>query len=277
MKKIIVFALVAILVVALSASFVSAAATNVASGKTYTYTGALDTQYPDSGNELTDGTTGTAADVGYGAALWLGLNLGGTGGNAAAKQNEIVLDLGSVTEGITDFKLVAEECTGGIFAPSNVEVLVSSDKTTFTSIGDATQAFTVNKNDAANPTYGIYEYSLNSAETSARYVKFLITNGTGNWVFVSEVEVYTGGTAGTTSTTESEEASSAAESVDDSEPAASNASSATSSTADNSSKVTANESSEAEEGGMDPLVIAGIAVGVIAIIAIVVVVTKKKK
>lgn len=279
MRKIIVFALAAILIVALSATFVTAEATNVAAGKTYTYTGQLDTQYPDDGNELTDGTTGTAAEVGYASPIWVGVNTGGVGAVTADKQNMVILDLGSVTEGITDFAFYAQECGGGIGFPATVEILVSDDNAAFTSVGEATKEFLVDLKDAANPTYGIYKYSLNSAETSARYVKFLITHATATWVFISEVEVKTGGTAGTTSTATSA-AESAVESEDDSSEPTNESSTVAADDSDeasDTSKAAVDDSSEDEDGGIDTWVIVGIAAGVVAIIAIVVIVIKKKK
>lgn len=203
MKKFIVLALTAILIVSLSVVFVSAEETNVAAGKSYTYTGANtnantnEIDYPDTDNkELTDGTIGKEADFGYQSPIWVGLNPNGEG--VENNLSKIVVDLGAVTEGITGFSLIAEDCGSGIFFPVDVEVFVSDDDKNYTSVGKATKEKIIDKATEEFPDYGIYKYSLAaSEEQSAKFVKFAVQfREGGGWVFVSEVEVYTGGELG---------------------------------------------------------------------------------
>ena len=276
MKKLIVFALVAILVVSMSALFVNAAETNVAAGKSYTFTGAAENgDYPDTGNkELTDGVKGALSDIGYQSAIWTGLNWKGIGAVCADTTwsattiaiNEIVVDLGSVTEGLTRFAVTTQDCGSGINKPKKIEVMISNDKTNFTSLGNTTSTKTVDKANAEFPDYGIYEYSYTaSAEQSARYVKFVVTHGNA-WTFISEVEVFTGGstvdpvsedetTDDPASTDESDDESKSAESVAD-----------TSAAVSAESKAASTDESKDDEDGLSPAIIAAIIAGAIVVI-----------
>ena len=292
MKKLIVFALAAILVVSLSAVFVSAAETNVAAGKSYTYTGQYTNpetgqiSYPDnaSNSKLTDGVKGAAGDITYNSQVWVGLNWKGEGADCADANwtastvaiNSIVVDLGQVTDGLTRFALNTQECGSGINAPKTVEVQISDDNSSFTKLGNATGTMTISKNDAGNPTFGIYEYSYTaSEEKSARYVKFVITHG-GAWTFVSEVEVFKGGeTADPVSDDESEEPISDDESEEPtSDEASSEAPTDTSPAVSDTSK---DESKAGDKDGLGTGAIAAIIAGVVVVVGGGAFLLKKKK
>jgi hypothetical protein len=84
MKKIIAVVLTVLMIIPLGIVFSSAEATNIASGKTYEFTGAYTDGtgklwYPDTDNkELTDGIKSiNMSDIGYSEAtlpLWVGIN-----------------------------------------------------------------------------------------------------------------------------------------------------------------------------------------------------------
>ncbi|HAN20370.1 MAG: hypothetical protein A2Y15_08000 [Clostridiales bacterium GWF2_36_10] len=277
MKKFIVFALTAILIVSFSAVFVSAEATNVAAGKTYTYTGVMkddagNALYPDANNKLTDGVTGEKADIGYGSPVWVGINSNST--DTVDGTNTIIVDLGSVTEGITNFRFVAEEVVGpGIGKPLSVEVLVSTDNSEFTSVGTAEGEILIDAEDATDVTNGIYEFAIPAAgEQSAQYIKFIVTHDK-SWVFVSEVEVYTGGESGDPVSEDASEDASAvseADSEDDTSPAA------TDSVADDDSEAVSADESKAEDGMSTGVIIIIVAVAVVIIGGGIFIATKKK-
>lgn len=217
MKKIISIILATLLVVSLGIVFTSATTTsaeNVAAGKSYTCTGAAsDGSYPDTDSkELTDGTTGVKADIGYAPDLWTGLNWKGADAvcddeewiDTTVAINTIVVDLGSVTDKLTGFSIITEDCGNGIAPAKEVEVFVSDDKADFTSIGKTTSTKTIDYGDSTTPDYGIYNLTLNTTAKSARYVKFVVYHKS-SWCFVSEVEVYQDSDASDESSEESKE------------------------------------------------------------------------
>jgi hypothetical protein len=196
MKKIIAGLLTVLMVIPLGIVFSSAEATNIAKGMTYEYTGALiengKNNYPDTDNkELTDGVIPKAKeDLVFTKNLWVGLNIGGADADKTNKKNSVVVDLNEVKTGLTKFVLYALDTSSGISMPKSVEVFVSDDKSTFTSVGvDKAPVKVVDAEDSANPTYGAYTFSVNGNATKGRYVKFVIEHDK-NWAFVSEVEVY---------------------------------------------------------------------------------------
>ena len=205
MKKIIAIILASLLVIPLGLVFVSAAETNIAAGKSYTFTGKYTNpetgvvSYPDTDDkELTDGVIGTKDDVGYGSPIWVGLNWKGENTIVNTEKwdettisiNSITVDLGSVKDKLTRFVVYAEDCGSGINKPKSVKIYISNDGTNFTSVGTAAETLFVDAEIAANPTFGIYAYTVAlTAAVEARYVKYEITHG-GAWTFVSEVEVY---------------------------------------------------------------------------------------
>ncbi len=285
MKKLILFVLATFLVISLSALFVSAEGTNIAVGKSYTYTGeyfnedknAID--YPDSTpGKLTDGVIAGAGDVGYNSPLWIGLNQSGkdvvTGGEFP--QNSIVLDLEEVQEELTKVVLYAQECDGGIVRPKQVEIFISDDDSTYTSIGKAAEERIVDVGTDEKPDFGIYTYTLVPAESfSARYVKFTIDQGA--WAFVCEVEVYAGGEI-TDPTSQPDEESEPEESDDESEPEESDDESEVSSVEESDDKSPAESvADEDEEGGLGTGTIIGIVAGAIVVIGGIVFFATRKK
>ncbi len=286
MKKLFVLALSALLAVSLCAIFVNAAETNVAKGKTYTYTGAYtDTNgvalYPDKGGVLTDGTAAKAeTDLGYDKACWVGMNTNAKN-LTDSKKFEIVVDLGSSVSGLTKFTVNTQTCAGGVTAPKEVEIQVSADNKTFTSAGkttNATKIYNGSKGDDASKDYGIYEYAISTTSQTAKYVKYVITFST-SWCFVSEVAAITGAepatsTPGTSSVAQSVASSTAASSTAASSTAASKA---TASSAAPSNAASTAASSEGGDGLSTGAIIGIAAAAVVVIGVIVFVVVKKKK
>lgn len=283
MKKLLVLAMALILIVSLCAVFASAEAKNVAAGKTYTTTGIHknddgSTPYPDTNSkELTDGVLPAKADVGYTSQMWVGFNIGGEKfGTDVEGHSTITVNLGSAVSGIKAFKLYSEECGSGISAAEEVEVLVSSDNKTFTSVGKSKGKMTISADNAAEPTFGIYEYTVAPAAAStAQYVKFSIKHKT-NWVFVSEVEALTGDVEVTPTsepTVESEAESTAVSDetvADNSAPESATSTeveSSVASAADSTVSVTSDtESKEGNEGGIGTWGIVGIIAGVAVVV-----------
>ncbi|HAN21676.1 MAG TPA: hypothetical protein DCP51_08405, partial [Clostridiales bacterium] len=208
MKKIIAIILTCLLVIPMGIIFSSAEETNVAADKSYTLTGLHTvsgvTSYPDTGNkEMTDGKVSSViADFGYSDTthpLWTGLHWKGAGAISEGSTwtaetiayNSIVVDLEEVMTGLTKFVTYSEDIHGiGISKFASVEVLVSDDNSTFTSVGTSTGVMSVSANVAGYATDGLYKYEITpSAAVSGRYVKFTVKHGN-NWGFISEVEVY---------------------------------------------------------------------------------------
>jgi len=291
MKRLFVLVLSALLTISLCAVFASAAETNVAAGKTYTYTGAYtdpssgQVSWPDTDNkELTDGIFASKdTDVSYGLAMWVGMNQNGAGVVPNSGTVEIVVDLGSTVSGITKFTMNTLQMGGpAIGAPKEVKVSVSTDNQNFTNVGNMTITKTIAKPGEGDKGKddGIYDCTLSSTEKSARYVKFTAKLSSA-WLFVSEVGVYTGAPAaskdpiGETSSeeaTSSQAQSQAASAAESSKPQAT--SSAASSTASTTSAAESAESSSLSTGAIIGIVIG--AVVVIGIVVAVIVVNKKK-
>ncbi|HBR30990.1 MAG TPA: hypothetical protein DD733_02790 [Clostridiales bacterium] len=217
MKKIISVIITLLLVIPVSIFYSSAQETNIALGKSYSYTGTYVDEgvimYPDTDRkELTDGIKGDGDDIGFVSPIWVGMNINGV--NSQYNSNEITVDLGSIQNKLIRFTLTAESCDGGISTPNSVEVMVSDDNKDFTSAGVAYSATRYKSKDMSysvsessitssifsdysdvseyyEPSnYGIYTYSVVlDGAISARYIKYVIHHGA-SWAFVSEVEVY---------------------------------------------------------------------------------------
>jgi hypothetical protein len=215
MKKFIAILIAALMIIPLSTVFSTAAETNIAQGKSYTFTGkhvsSGTTSYPDTtGKELTDGVTGSKKeDCAYNKDHWVGLNWKGENTECTASTwddnntlsvNYITVDLGAAKNSLKKFVLYATQYSDSVNKPKKVEVLVSSDNNTFTPVGTAVEARVVDAEVAGKDNYGIYTYTVTpSAAASARYVKFKITAG-GAWTHVSEVQVFQGEETNTSST-----------------------------------------------------------------------------
>ncbi len=173
---------------------VDAGTDNIAAGKSYTASeqfkqggadvnwGWSDTApyaYPDEdGKSLTDGKK-PAEDADYQAAEWAGWT--GVHPNYAADGYIwITLDLGETKDiAKVDVWYGTQVLGNGIAAPQTIEVLVSDDAETWTSMGDGAPA---NSDAVLNESVSI------EGATSGRYVQVRIF--TGSWAFLSEIEVF---------------------------------------------------------------------------------------
>lgn len=283
MKKIAVLLMVLAFVVSVCMVVPSAASTNVAAGKTYTYTG----QYKDNGvykypdndtkTKLTDGEVADVSVLGFSSTLWIGMNWLGDGANnggavvggpaPTSASNKIVIDLGEVTSDLTKFSINTEEVGGaGIKIPKSVKVSISDTNGNFKNLGTAKKNL-VEAKPGANATTdkdnGIYEFSLILSEaTSGRYVCFTIDHSTA-WVFISEAQVIKGD-PGSDPTEESSEATVSNESSQTSSAAVSDTSSTATSSTTNST-VSGNES---ESQNPDNNTTLYIVIGVVAVVVI---------
>ncbi|MBQ5837525.1 MAG: phosphodiester glycosidase family protein [Clostridia bacterium] len=130
--------------------------------------------YADDGVRLTDGTKG-GLDAGTSAYSGWG----------KAKKAEVVVDLGAPTAANTFTVYAARYDDWGIQEPGSIEVFVSDDNETFTSVGTAKSVSAGDGNDGAK--LFTYTVTLDKAVT-AQYVKFYVVHG-GNHVWFDEVEV----------------------------------------------------------------------------------------
>ena len=146
----------------------------ISQGKSYTTSPAPIGGYPDTGGvELTDGNTGTTND-------WVPCVGWDTGSPT------ITIDLGGLYY-VDKFCFYCKEwVAAGIYKPSNVQVLYSTDGSNFTSLGNITTFA-----DTGYPSdivYRTYKGTLTTSYVSARYIKFVVTRG--GLVMVQEAEVY---------------------------------------------------------------------------------------
>ena len=145
-------------------------------GKTYTKSAAASGSYPDTGGvELNDGNLGS--DASFSDATWQGhQNLGST-------TLDVTVDLGSSTSINFARSYYFVDTSNGIYKPTSVEILTSTDNSTFTSRGSTAA------NAAANESGKRWRYELSFSSVSARYVRFKMTSG-GEWLFPGEVQLY---------------------------------------------------------------------------------------
>ncbi len=137
--------------------------------------------YPDEdGNTMVDGLTATALD--FTDSAWIGFH-GKTPGYAETGYHTITFDLGAATA-ITGVKVAVgtADLGGGITAPSSVELCVSEDGETYTSVTTATPA------NVAMDAFATEIVEL-PAGVTAQYVQVRVVSGEA-WAFVSEVEIY---------------------------------------------------------------------------------------
>lgn len=150
-----------------------------------------DGQYPSkyTGNVI-DGITGKRSELGLKGTTWAAFyksNDGGDKNNFDGKVGEIVLDFGAKKD-FTSFKThIFGSANSGIAEMSKIEIFVSDDNKTWTSVGAVTEGLT-GEDDA-----GVW-VELKKAG-SGRYVKYAYTmteeqGKTGVFLFVSECEAY---------------------------------------------------------------------------------------
>ncbi len=138
--------------------------------------------YPDEEDKtMTDGVI-AAADTAYTDAIWPGWNHN-TPAYAETGYSAITVDLGEVKDLAKAVIHLGSSGLGSGIGAANmvVEVAVSTDGTTFETVGGA-----VPEDDAAS--CAIETVIDFEAVASARYVQFRMVRG--GWMFVSEVEVY---------------------------------------------------------------------------------------
>ncbi len=172
---------------------VNAGTENLAAGKTYTSSeqykqGGAEVNwgwddnapyaYPDTdGKELTDGLKpADGADMFVDEwAAWTGQHP-----KFAEEGIKITIDLGEVKDiAKVDIWHGTQFLGNGVVAPAGIEVLVSEDGTTFTSMGSVTPEDSATVNSLCASVTG---------EASGRYVQINVNSG--NWAFFSEIEVY---------------------------------------------------------------------------------------
>ncbi len=139
--------------------------------------------YPDEGgNSLIDGVIG-AENIGD--VCWVGFHHN-TPEYIATGYHRITFDLGEAKNvGTVDVYVGTIALGAGVTAPASVQVLVSDNGTDFKNVN------TVNPTDTANVIgFSTVEKVTLNVNKSARYVELRIVSG--NWVFVSEVEIIAG-------------------------------------------------------------------------------------
>lgn len=150
----------------------------VSTGKYYTRTAPdRDDAYADDNVKLTDGIKGAADGGTNGHSGWIG----GT---------DIVVDLGWNHNVNTFTAYLAAGCWG-IDVPDGkiyLEVFTSFDGANFTSLGSTNNAVLKKGSGLQNETWSVYEITLSTVTTSARYVKFTLTNSSGDHIWLDEVE-----------------------------------------------------------------------------------------
>jgi hypothetical protein len=147
---------------------------NVSLDRFYTLSPAPESQYPDSGGELTNGGTDTGESW-INAAGWLSVN------------PTITLDLGQVY-GLNEVEMFVGNSFGngsfGVFRPASVTVSVSSNGTTFTNVG----ALSFSAHSAIGTKEQVDLGSL-EVSTAARFVRYSVQAG-GPWVMLMELQVW---------------------------------------------------------------------------------------
>jgi RHS repeat-associated protein len=153
--------------------------TNVGAAKTYTESVPPSASYPDTnGTELTDSTVGNSGS--YGDSSWQGhQNLGGT-------PLDVTIDLGTAQPVGVVRSLHYHSPGDGIYRPSTIELLTSTDNSFYTSRGSTTAAASINDAGAR------WRYEFDLGGVSARYVRFRLT-AAGPWLFSSEMQVFAEG------------------------------------------------------------------------------------
>lgn len=188
------------LVVALACALAGAAAAhaendahgrNVALGRPYTLDPAPNYTYsPDPGDakQLTDGQHapgnlwGNKPSVGWPSVGW-----------EHTKPVTITIDLGS-SQPIGGVSYETAAGKAGVVWPASIFVLASDDGATWTELGDLVA---LSSKRSLPPAGGFAIHRFESAEIAGRgrYVRFMVDDGTGPYVFVDEIEVFAGSEA----------------------------------------------------------------------------------
>ncbi len=163
---------------------------NLALGKNYTSNVTFSNDYPDAGNELTDGIyyyTNEPGKKGYEHPAWVGYNVSRSTVTDAKGQKvlDLVVDLGANYDVYQASIQLHRNTSPGINMPKYVEFYTSTDNTNFT-LQRTIQT--------ANVTDSVKEICLgtNTTMAKARYVKLrlaLVNNSSGCWIFASEIKV----------------------------------------------------------------------------------------
>lgn len=151
--------------------------TNVALGKSYTYSMNTEAAYPDTNHsELTDGIYGLPA---YYYSAWQGRF------GYSPLEYSFVVDLGAVTDidGLT--ASFFSDPNTNVVLPQSVEYQLSNDNVTFATAG------TVSRKRLFPTAYlTTSKYSLLAPDhTSARYVKVIVRGERNKWSFIGEIAV----------------------------------------------------------------------------------------
>ncbi len=152
-------------------------------GKSYTTTANTRTDvYADNKIKLTDGIKGDADGGSEGYSGWNGTDV------------SITVDLGS-TMSTSLYKVYMAGGEWGIGYPAGsvkVEVLYSTDGSTFYSAGSTDDALCTSASSAVSGSWNTYEYRINTSAVNARYIRFNISDAANGHIWLDEVEVYGG-------------------------------------------------------------------------------------
>lgn len=161
---------------------------NVALGRPYKLDPAPNYTYaPDPGDakQLTDGQYapgnlwGDRPSVGWPSVGWL-----------RAKPVTITIDLGtSQPIGGVSYRTAAGKA--GVVWPASIFVLASDDGDAWTELGDLVAQSSKRSRPPANG-FAVHRYTSNEIVGRGRYVRFMVDDGPGPYVFVDEIEVFAG-------------------------------------------------------------------------------------
>ncbi|MCL4685392.1 discoidin domain-containing protein [Myxococcota bacterium] len=164
---------------------------NVALGRPYTMDPAPNYTYsPDPGDakQLTDGQHapgnlwGDKSSVGWPSVGW-----------KRTKPVTITIDLGSSQPiGGVSYKTAAGKA--GVVWPASIFVLASDDGATWTELGDLV-ALSSKRSPPPAGGFAIHRFASAEIAGRGRYVRFMVDDGPGPYVFVDEIEVFAGSEA----------------------------------------------------------------------------------
>lgn len=163
----------------MSSGKANSSAENIALYKSYTSSIAADTNYPDSGHDLTDGSYGTTEP---GDAAWQARN--------TSEKYHFVINLEDYSNIEELHASFLDRHDSGISLPNNVRFFVSDDNITFDEIGN------INKKSINKVEINPYDESIYTAKFSLKDLNNVTANfvkveveGNG-WTFIDEIEIY---------------------------------------------------------------------------------------